>query len=124
MLTTLSIRTIERRRRNTIWKVIFTGFGGSASGKIKFSKEQVLSNVGVESIAANNVFVYPTLTSNTLNVVHASNARTIHVLNQMGQAVLTANATNIMNTLDVSELTNGVYFVQVDNGTATRFIKN
>ena len=111
-------------RNNTIWKVIFTGFGGSASGKIKFSKEQVLSNVGVESIAANNVFVYPTLTSNTLNVVHASNARTIHVLNQMGQAVLTANATNIMNTLDVSELTNGVYFVQVDNGTATRFIKN
>jgi hypothetical protein len=42
----------------------------------------------------------------------------------MGQAVLTVNATNIMNTLDVSELTNGIYFVQVDNGTATRFIKN
>lgn len=111
-------------RNNTIWKVIFTGFGGSASGKIKFSKEQVLTNIGINTLDKSNCYVYPTLAASTINVVHADNARQISILNQLGQVIKTQNASSIVNSIDVSELTSGIYFVQVDKGIATRFIKD
>ncbi len=111
-------------RNNAIWKVIFTGFGGSSNGKIKFSKEQVLTNIGMNTIQTANCYLYPTLATNTINVVHAENARQITILNQVGQIVKTQAAASIVNAVDVSELANGIYFVQVDKGTATRFIKN
>ncbi|HKX85517.1 MAG TPA: GEVED domain-containing protein, partial [Flavobacterium sp.] len=78
-----------------------------------------------ESIAVNNIKLYPNPTTSILNVTSVSENASFKVYNVMGQTILDGKINN--GTIDVSRLTNGNYIMEIsDNGTSTtkRFIKN
>lgn len=56
-------------REGSIWKLHFTDFEGSSSGKVKFTKEQVaFASIGEEATIAANIYPNP-LTGNLLHIV-------------------------------------------------------
>jgi len=105
-----------------VWKMIFTGFGGSTNGNFIFSKEKV-GQVGVEDVIANTeVFdVYPNPARENMNIVFNSNGRvnmSIYSItgNLMKEKIV--SATSGLNTynLDLSGIQSGVYLLQLNDG--------
>jgi hypothetical protein len=83
-----------------VWKVIMTGFGGSANGNIIFSKEKVFTNTaGVPGMpaAATSVAIYPnpSSTGQTVNVIYsfgtAAASAAITVYDITGKVVLVSS---------------------------------
>ena len=77
-----------------------------------------------EETVENQVFIYPNPASTMLNV-HAENYRTVQIVNFLGQVVYSANVTENDFQINVSNLSNGVYFIRLNGETTTtqKFIK-
>ena len=77
-----------------------------------------------EETVENPVFIYPNPASTVLNV-HAENYRTVQIVNFLGQVVYSANVTENDFQINVSNLSNGVYFIRLNGETTTtqKFIK-
>jgi len=78
--------------------------------------------IGISENAAQTFGLYPNPATEVLNV-KANDVKNIEIVNMLGQAVITTN----VQTINVSDLTNGVYFVRVNynNGTVStqKFVK-
>jgi len=97
-----------------VWKLVFTGFGGSASGKIYFSKEQVeFANVPVYEGA--NLMVYPNPANGLVHISYSHDVKELRLINTNGQTVLTK--VSEMTSINVSNVDEGLYFLQVTDGT-------
>lgn len=110
-----------------VWKLYPTSFSGSSTGETKFMKEHI-AYAGVENVATQFVDVYPNPVENTATVVFEGKGATeIIVRNQMGQVVVAqslASTSGItQHQLDLSNLTNGMYFVQI-NQNGSSIVKN
>jgi hypothetical protein len=108
-----------------VWKWYPTSFVGTSQGKTVFYKEQ-LAFAGIENTGIQFVDIYPNPAQDQLTIVFDSKGTSADIIirNQMGQVV----SMNNMNTtpgvaqqkMDVSALTNGLYFVEVNqNGNTT-----
>lgn len=76
--------------------------------------------VGVENISNNKLSIYPNPANQSLNVdfgsVKANNAQ-LQLINTIGQVVYTGTSNSAsINTIDVSSLGAGIYFLSVQNG--------
>lgn len=110
-----------------IWKMRFTGFGGSSTGNFIFSKEKI-SATGINDLAGNVVTkfsVYPNpsngeTTTLLFNAEQQVSDVTVSVMDLNGRVISTEKITieNGMNkhVLNTSELNSGVYLVNVNAG--------
>lgn len=98
--------------------------------KIQFSKTDIkfnaisVNDITLESdnIIESNFEIYPNPASDKISIIGIENIKSVKIFNSLGALVKhTKNATNI----DVSELSRGVHFLQVDNGNliTRKFIK-
>ncbi|WP_430403601.1 T9SS type A sorting domain-containing protein [Fluviicola sp.] len=103
------------------WRLIMTGFSGSSLGKTVFKKEKVSSlNVSENQELISGIFPNPAVNNVTVMIDSKSNA-TVRVLNMTGQVVFESAAnSNALEAVNIStaDFTNGVYLVQVSNGTS------
>lgn len=110
-----------------VWKLVFTGFGGSANGNYIFTKEKI-SLAGLseqnENYSINTFKVYPNPASTSSTVTLVYNAKTqiklgsIKVYNTLGKQVLSSTLSNNvgLNTqaLSTATLKSGLYFVVLE----------
>ncbi len=94
---------------------LFVVWQDDGSGTVKYrSGTYIQVGTGINEIAENNFWVYPNPVSSTLTLqsnLDLQNAE-IKIFNLLGGTVLTQN--KISNTtFDISELNNGIYFLQV-----------
>lgn len=77
-----------------------------------------------ESEKENIVAIHPNPASTVLNV-HAENCSNVEIINFLGQVVYSANVTENDFQINVSNLSNGVYFIRLKGETTTtqKFIK-
>ena len=81
------------------------------------------ANVGVQEVEHNNhITVYPNPAVGSVNVTLNKSAE-VTVYNIMGQAVMTVEGRAGVNTLDISSLTSGIYFVNAGNDTQKFIVK-
>jgi len=81
------------------------------------------ANVGVQEVEHNNhISVYPNPAVDQLSVTLNKNAE-MTIYNIMGQAVLTVEGKAGVNTLDISNLTSGIYFISAGNDTQKFIVK-
>lgn len=71
--------------------------------------------LGVEDLTSALVNVYPNPTTGILHVTNISGKTTVEVINALGTVVQKRVITTSDNTLDISSLNAGVYFVRVEN---------
>jgi hypothetical protein len=84
-----------------------------------FTTLDALTGIKDHSLAENAVTVFPNPASNEINITSTVEFTHTELLNQLGQIVMTTNA----NSIAVSELPNGVYFVKAYNKTQLLSIK-
>ena len=106
-------------------QAIDSGFAGSV-----FSEEGSFATLGIETIdEGRGVKIYPNPVANNLiiDTLFSGNLQ-LQVFNQLGQIVLKQNQNTSSNLLDVSNLSKGLYFLNInsENGeTQTiKFVKN
>ena len=78
------------------------------------------ATLSIEYLNSNKIIVHPNPTDGLLHISDVSDMQRVTILNLLGQNVKTLEAAN---TIDVSELKEGVYFLSADNGLTHKFIK-
>jgi hypothetical protein len=74
-----------------------------------------------ENNTTNSFNIYPNPTSSTLNI-EVKEQTQITIVNVLGEVVKTETIKGL-STIDVTELSTGVYFIQSNTGIKTKFIK-
>jgi len=117
---------IKTKHTNEYYQVKFTGFGGSASGKVIFSKRLLgmIASIGSVPTSVNAFFVAPNPAQNDASIVIDSKENnpnvSVSVVDFNGRIVMTANhnfnaGLNAVN-IATSTLTSGTYVVILSNG--------
>ena len=120
-----SLSFIMKDYTGDVYQLVFTGTSGSSTGKMYFTKE-LFSTVSLEENSpVMNVGVFPNPANSFLTVnfelTDASVSTQIRIMDMNGRLVKTI-ANNFMNsgvnqiTTDISDLTQGVYFLQIIAG--------
>lgn len=95
------------------------------NNQVVVSTECQLANPGFEM--ENAIVLFPNPVENVLNIeVHNAQIQSLSVYNILGQSVLIVPNAREVDSIDVSELTSGTYFIKVvsDKGTTnSKFIK-
>jgi hypothetical protein len=74
--------------------------------------------LGIKTLVNNaDLSMYPNPTTGVLNITTTAKA-TVEIYNMMGQNVATKEITTGANTIDISNLSNGVYSVQITQNNA------
>lgn len=116
-------------RDDNIWKLIFTGFGGSSTGNYIFSKENVTTVSVKENMNKNLILnVYPNPATTSIQVTyHTKEANTnINLVDVTGKIILTKNTINQgdlnQELIDVSNVSKGIYILAItsENYTSTQ----
>lgn len=112
-----------------IWKMIFTGFGGSANGEYIFSKEKLLSAGIADNGTAPFFKLYPNPAKDQLNVIadlSFNEPTTFELYNVAGAVVLKEQLIGngmTSRVLDVSSLTSGMYVGVVRSNQGVTSVK-
>ena len=109
-------------KNHTVWKMIFTGFGGSSNGTYYFNKEAVgiagVHNPGVPAI----IHAFPNPADGKVQLVISSNhfnEVNYRIINLLGEVIKQApleiqQGLNIVS-VPTSDLNNGIYFLSIGN---------
>ena len=115
---------------NTVYRMYFTDFGGSASGDLSFVLQDVTDLLGFESISENLSFgMYPnpsldgtvTIVYENKNTAAATNTIRVYAVNgaQVYKTTTLNNNGFFNKQLDLSFLDSGMYILQFDSGDTT-----
>ena len=80
------------------------------------------TSAGINDIEQTVLSVYPNPAHTILNIETKENT-TLKIVNLLGEIMISQHAKEGNNTINVSELPSGIYFVQTENGSATKFVK-
>lgn len=127
-----SLSYFVKTKDNAIYKLVFTGFGGSATGNIYFSKTTVQTQTAIGEVSNLKIACYPNPASSTLTVVadNLSNNVTFSLTDISGKQVLYSQLNEIgfkAFQFDVSNLANGLYIATLNqngNRVQQRIIVN
>lgn len=111
-----------------IYKLYFTSFEGSSTGKIVFMIGKI-SSIGIseKQEQKNNMFISPNPASSRITILQndASRGDLITVVNISGNVVMQMYASGTQTTADISKLEQGIYFVRLKSSkeiTSKKFI--
>ncbi len=121
-----SLAYFVQNRAGNIYKLVFTGYAGSSTGRIKMNTQQVsLTAVKATEKADFNAAIYPNPVRDVMNLVlNPGKSRNVKVLvlDMSGHTVLNQNfeiQSENLSTLriPVSDLPSGMYMVRIQAGT-------
>lgn len=82
------------------------------------------STLSLEEITLDEkIVLYPNPTTNQINISSAQTIDNYQIFNVLGKTVLTDNSENISNTVDVSALKSGIYFITINTEISRATIK-
>ena len=90
---------------------------GVSSDNLSFDIIVVREEVGINENGIATVTLYPNPTHTSVNVVLGDNVRAtdIRLFNAFGQLISTTDVNSSVTAIDLSQLPNGIYFVQIFN---------
>lgn len=109
----------------SVWKIYFTGFGGSGNGKSVFNKTKVQNGLSVSPAATVASFgVYPNPATTSVNVVFENRSNsisnTLKIYDLAGKVVATHTLENApgfyTSEVNVDYLPAGIYVMSLENG--------
>ena len=105
-----------------VWRLVFTGFGGSATGEITFGllEAGTIAN-SIAEAPAEAVRFYPNpLASGQPLTVTTERAARVRVFAATGSQIIDEQVVGLVQ-LNLPELTSGLYIVELTEATGTRF---
>jgi hypothetical protein len=93
-----------------------------AAGCSSISTTISVTDVGLKGLIENAMHIYPNPATTTLTIELVQQT-TIELVDMLGQTIQTHQLKSGVNTIDVSELVSGVYFIQTVDGSTIKFVK-
>lgn len=121
-----SLSYFVQSQNGNIYKIMFTAFGGSATGNIEFSSELVsLNGVDDFEIDENEFILFPNPAYNVVNIRGDFEEKTdLDIYNITGQRVFSKTVESTNNTsLPINDFKSGIYFVKIVRGDFIRTLK-
>ena len=86
----------------------------------KYDYSDVIS-IAYELTSRKQISVYPNPVVNDLNIINVTENGIVNIFNSLGQIVKNQYINEYQSTINLQDLSNGIYFVQIqlDNGTST-----
>ncbi len=100
-----------------VYKLVFTGFAGSSTGKVFFTKAK-LSGVGFETIQANGFVsdIYPNPAEREIRIdFKKSMDAQVQIYDLSGKLALKTQVTGQQNNINIQSLTSGLYIIKVQS---------
>lgn len=85
------------------------------------SEQDYVTSVS-EAVAHNQLMVFPNPATNELNISNATVGQTVSILSVSGQVLVSQTVQNTIQSINVSSLSKGLYFVKVGNAVS-QFVK-
>ena len=85
-----------------------------------YGKEFNALGITENSFLKNQFFIYPNTTTNVLHISGNDEVEYLDIFDQSGRKLMTQKN---VNTVDVSQLSAGIYFINVNNKEAFKFVK-
>jgi uncharacterized repeat protein (TIGR01451 family) len=76
---------------------------------------EFVTNLGAETLAFDNLKYYPNPVKNTLSISNSSIIDSIEITSILGQQMMNQKVTSLQTEVDLSELSNGIYFVKISS---------
>jgi hypothetical protein len=111
---------------NHTWKVTAVCSDGSESEAVKAVKLPCIPAGGIDENTITSCSIVPNPATNNITVTASTPFNTIEVISFLGQTVITQPNNGNTVELDISNLTNGIYFVRITNGNGAivnKFVK-
>lgn len=109
------------------YKIVFTAYGGSATGVINFYKQEFITGIN-KTVNEITLEVFPNPTSSVLNIVTGLQTETEYkVFSLEGKLVREKKGTSPIMQFNTSEMQSGIYFLTVTSGNTVarkRFVIN
>jgi hypothetical protein len=105
----------------TDYKIIFTGFGGTTTGVVSFYKQAITTGIKNIYVDENAVTVFPNPGSNHISIRSSQYKFSVMKIADLnGREVMSTRFPDMeLSELDISSLTNGIYFITlVSNETS------
>ncbi len=113
-------------RSGNVWKLVFTGYGGSTTGTMTFTQE-LMSATGMAEVSARPLSVFPVpVTNGVLHIAADSDVRnaTVEVFDANGRTLRTNSITDMsagsLATVDMSGIPAGMYVVRLQGAGTLR----
>ncbi len=116
-------------KADTIGSGYYTVQATNKNGCSSLSNPVYVQTTGMSDLYGENVFIYPNPATNLLNIKLLGNLEKgkYEIQNSLGQSILHGDLNNSsINSVDISKLFSGVYFIQLTNGSTkynSRFLK-
>jgi len=109
------------------WKLQFTGFSGSSSGKVYLTKEQLTFATDVNNLdQAVSLAVYPNPAQNIIHILTEEKEADVTISDLSGHVIIREQTRSFKTAIAVNSLTAGIYLVRIETqeGSALqRFVK-
>ncbi len=110
------------------WKLEFTGFGGSGTGKTYLTKTQLTWATSTKTLAsAPSLAIYPNPANNRITILTDQEQTEVSIITMDGRTVIRRLASQFESNLDIGSLKTGIYIVKVKSpqgSTTQRLYKN
>ncbi len=122
--TSVNITGMEYSTQS-FWQIVAKNVGGEAVGSSIWSFTTESDPLSVDDNELLNLFtVYPNPVKDIVRIETSLTIDSIKILNQLGQNVLTIDNNRIINNeVDLSSITNGLYFMKINSGDKSQSIK-
>lgn len=114
----------------TIYRVYFTSFEGTSTGNLSFNFANVTPTAGLDEVNENISFgMYPNPASGSVTIMYdlknsSADKNTVSIYSVTGAKVLETEVTNnsgfFTKELNISNLSRGIYMVQIQSGNASQ----
>jgi hypothetical protein len=120
-----SLTYFTKNENNLSFKLVFKGFAGSSTGTILFTKTAISLSAGITSIAEIGlVNMYPNPAKNTLNIeLNNLDECTLSIIDIAGRTQLQTDLSSLQNSIDISSLQSGMYFVKIHNQQTQKVVR-
>ena len=83
----------------------------------------IVNNLGVENFAFNDFKCFPNPVKNTLSIANSSTIDAIEITSLIGQPMISKKVNELQTEINLSALSNGIYFVKVTSQGQDKIVK-
>jgi hypothetical protein len=120
-----SLSYFTKDETNSEYKLVFNAFRGASTGTIMFTKTSIGFNIGLATFnEIGLVNLYPNPAAGSIHIeLSKNNNCNLSIIDVAGKTQMSNTLSDLNNTVDISALQSGIYFVRLQNNETQKVVR-